>query len=273
MSVLTFIQNFFYCWVDGKIVNISENTVLYLYICAWLGAWFVCLDDNRTASERWLLRKLWKQKRWVFVAVTKQTLCCRLSLTEMKSCSSRQQQTAELKLRKLAGFKTARAICCSWFDRFRVMEKWNPAFILLWSWKTTDVLFLHVFSFTYSTIKILLKSIVQFVPAAKFQKLTLSVSSGRALMMSSVWSDQWPWTSTNGTSVRSSCFNDTQSTVLNGDQFGGVPLVLLLNFSVFLVMCLPATKTTSSNFCNIELTVNIFLALGPKCLLQTIERI
>ena len=32
-----------------------------------------------------------------------------------------------------------------------------------------------------------------------------------------------------------SCFNATQSTVLKGVQFGGVPVVLLLDFIMFLV--------------------------------------
>lgn len=53
--------------------------------------------------------------------------------------------------------------------------------------------------------------------------------------MSSVWSDQWPLASINNTPDSNSCYNNTHSTVFNGDQFGGVPLVLLLNFCVFLV--------------------------------------
>ncbi|CAG09064.1 unnamed protein product [Tetraodon nigroviridis] len=54
--------------------------------------------------------------------------------------------------------------------------------------------------------------------------------------MSSVWSEQWPLAPMNGTADSNSCFNGTQSTVLNGDQFGGVPLVLLLDFIVFVVL-------------------------------------
>ncbi|XP_061785779.1 CSC1-like protein 1 [Nerophis lumbriciformis] len=58
--------------------------------------------------------------------------------------------------------------------------------------------------------------------------------------MSSWWWDQWSL-SPNRT-LRSTgpddktCFNATQNTVLNGVSFGGVPVVLLLNFSVFLVL-------------------------------------
>lgn len=53
--------------------------------------------------------------------------------------------------------------------------------------------------------------------------------------MSSVLSDQWPLGAMNNTSDSNSCYNNSRSTVLNGDQFGGVPLVLLLNSSLFLV--------------------------------------
>ncbi|XP_056261070.1 CSC1-like protein 1 isoform X2 [Seriola aureovittata] len=54
--------------------------------------------------------------------------------------------------------------------------------------------------------------------------------------MSSLW-----WLGSNGTSPsgfldNSTCFSASQSTVLNADNFGGVPVVLLLDFSVFLVL-------------------------------------
>ncbi|XP_071335090.1 CSC1-like protein 1 isoform X2 [Trachinotus anak] len=46
------------------------------------------------------------------------------------------------------------------------------------------------------------------------------------------------WLITNASDFRdnSTCFSSTQSTVLNGGDFGGVPVVLLLDFSVFLVL-------------------------------------
>lgn len=53
--------------------------------------------------------------------------------------------------------------------------------------------------------------------------------------MSSVLSDQWPLAAINNTPDTNSCYNNSRSTVLNGDRFGGVPLVLLLNSSLFLV--------------------------------------
>ncbi|XP_029281648.1 CSC1-like protein 1 [Cottoperca gobio] len=57
--------------------------------------------------------------------------------------------------------------------------------------------------------------------------------------MSSPWWEQWPLLASNGTSPfadNKSCFSATQSTVLKGVGFGGVPVVLLLDFSVFLVL-------------------------------------
>lgn len=58
-------------------------------------------------------------------------------------------------------------------------------------------------------------------------------------MSSSLW-EQWPLLVTNGSgrnfSDNSSCYSPKQSTVLTGLDFGGVPLVLLLNFCVFLVL-------------------------------------
>ncbi|XP_050927888.1 LOW QUALITY PROTEIN: CSC1-like protein 1 [Lates calcarifer] len=54
--------------------------------------------------------------------------------------------------------------------------------------------------------------------------------------MSSLW-----WLLSNNTSPsgfldNTTCFSSTQATVLSGNQFGGVPVVLLLDFSVFLVL-------------------------------------
>ncbi|KAF7666558.1 hypothetical protein LDENG_00101530 [Lucifuga dentata] len=59
--------------------------------------------------------------------------------------------------------------------------------------------------------------------------------------MSSLWWKQWPLLVTNSSSASgyvdaSSCFNSTQSTVLIGNNFGGVPIVLLLDFCVFLIL-------------------------------------
>ncbi|XP_073348784.1 CSC1-like protein 1 [Pagrus major] len=58
--------------------------------------------------------------------------------------------------------------------------------------------------------------------------------------MSSTWWEQWPLAARNGSTPNSldnsSCFSSTQSTVLKGIQFGGVPVVLLLDFCVFLVL-------------------------------------
>ncbi|KAG5276933.1 hypothetical protein AALO_G00111550 [Alosa alosa] len=58
--------------------------------------------------------------------------------------------------------------------------------------------------------------------------------------MESGWT--WPWTEATGNSSvhvdNSTCFSATQSTVLMGNQFGGVPVVLLLDFIVFLVLLL-----------------------------------
>nr|XP_057913393.1 CSC1-like protein 1 [Doryrhamphus excisus] len=59
--------------------------------------------------------------------------------------------------------------------------------------------------------------------------------------MSSWWWDQWSLLAPNETRRSTgpddkTCFNGTQNTVLSGVSFGGVPVVLLLNFSVFLVL-------------------------------------
>uniref|UniRef100_A0A671WZR2 Transmembrane protein 63A n=1 Tax=Sparus aurata TaxID=8175 RepID=A0A671WZR2_SPAAU len=59
--------------------------------------------------------------------------------------------------------------------------------------------------------------------------------------MSSLWWEQWPLGVGNGSNPiplkdNSSCFSSTQSTVLKGVKFGGVPVVLLLDFCVFLVL-------------------------------------
>ncbi|KAK5880103.1 hypothetical protein CesoFtcFv8_023164 [Champsocephalus esox] len=56
--------------------------------------------------------------------------------------------------------------------------------------------------------------------------------------MSALW---WPLSDSNGTTPagfpdNGSCFSATQSTVLKGVGFGGVPIVLLLDFCVFLVL-------------------------------------
>ncbi|XP_068564939.1 CSC1-like protein 1 [Cebidichthys violaceus] len=61
--------------------------------------------------------------------------------------------------------------------------------------------------------------------------------------MSFPWLEQWPLLTTNGTTPsgfpdNKSCFSASsgQSSVLNGVRFGGVPIVLLLDFCVFLVL-------------------------------------
>ncbi|XP_061668823.1 CSC1-like protein 1 [Syngnathoides biaculeatus] len=59
--------------------------------------------------------------------------------------------------------------------------------------------------------------------------------------MCSWWWEQWSLMGPNstigsGSPNNKTCFNSNQNTVLNGVQFGGVPIVLLLNFSVFLVL-------------------------------------
>uniref|UniRef100_A0A3Q3MQ41 Transmembrane protein 63A n=1 Tax=Mastacembelus armatus TaxID=205130 RepID=A0A3Q3MQ41_9TELE len=59
--------------------------------------------------------------------------------------------------------------------------------------------------------------------------------------MSFPWWTQQPLLGTNGTSPsgfidNGSCFTATPSAILNGDNFGGVPEVLLLDFVVFLVL-------------------------------------
>uniref|UniRef100_G3PJ74 Transmembrane protein 63A n=1 Tax=Gasterosteus aculeatus aculeatus TaxID=481459 RepID=G3PJ74_GASAC len=56
--------------------------------------------------------------------------------------------------------------------------------------------------------------------------------------MSSLWWDQWPLLATNGSDLpdNSSCFSSTRSTVLKGIPFGGIPVVLMLDFCVFLVL-------------------------------------
>ncbi|XP_038582787.1 CSC1-like protein 1 [Micropterus salmoides] len=60
--------------------------------------------------------------------------------------------------------------------------------------------------------------------------------------MSSLWLEQWPLLGRNGISPsdftdNSSCYSATQSTVLNNVvYFGGVPVVLLLDFIVFLML-------------------------------------
>lgn len=55
-------------------------------------------------------------------------------------------------------------------------------------------------------------------------------------MASTLWG-QLSMSADNGTGLadNSSCFSATQSTVLKGVNFGGLPVVLLLDFIVFLV--------------------------------------
>ncbi|XP_074541864.1 CSC1-like protein 1 [Halichoeres trimaculatus] len=56
--------------------------------------------------------------------------------------------------------------------------------------------------------------------------------------MSSPWWEQWPLLASNGTAPpdNTSCLGPSQSTTFNTLNFGGVPIVLLLNFCVFLVL-------------------------------------
>ncbi|XP_068432909.1 CSC1-like protein 1 isoform X2 [Clinocottus analis] len=58
--------------------------------------------------------------------------------------------------------------------------------------------------------------------------------------MSSPWLEQWPLLASNSSNNsfpdNSSCFTSKQNTVLKGIGFGGVPVVLLLDFCVFLVL-------------------------------------
>ncbi|KAM9840204.1 CSC1-like protein 1 [Aulostomus maculatus] len=57
--------------------------------------------------------------------------------------------------------------------------------------------------------------------------------------MAPSWWMQWPFLATNGTPGfldNTTCYSSTQTTVLNGISFGGVHIVLLLNFCVFLVL-------------------------------------
>uniref|UniRef100_A0A8C2ZAJ2 Transmembrane protein 63A n=1 Tax=Cyclopterus lumpus TaxID=8103 RepID=A0A8C2ZAJ2_CYCLU len=70
--------------------------------------------------------------------------------------------------------------------------------------------------------------------------------------MSSPWQEQWPLLASNGSNHsgfpdNTSCFSSTQSTVLKGVGFGGVPIVLLINFCVFL-MLLIAFSVIRKNF-------------------------
>uniref|UniRef100_A0A3B4YTB4 Transmembrane protein 63B n=1 Tax=Stegastes partitus TaxID=144197 RepID=A0A3B4YTB4_9TELE len=58
--------------------------------------------------------------------------------------------------------------------------------------------------------------------------------------MSAPWWEEWPLLVNNGTTPgfwdNSTCYNPSQNTVLSGLEFGGVPVVLLLDFIVFLVL-------------------------------------
>ncbi|KAM7395564.1 hypothetical protein PAMA_007029 [Pampus argenteus] len=63
----------------------------------------------------------------------------------------------------------------------------------------------------------------------------------RHTVMSSLWWEQWPLLVSNGNSTpafpdNTSCFSSKESTVLKGVPFGGVPVVLLINFCFFLVL-------------------------------------
>lgn len=64
-------------------------------------------------------------------------------------------------------------------------------------------------------------------------------TAGSASAMSSVLWEQWPLMDRNGSSpanpIGAGCFNSSQSTVLIGTEFEGVPIVLLLDFIAFLV--------------------------------------
>ncbi|XP_051976867.1 CSC1-like protein 1 [Xyrauchen texanus] len=61
--------------------------------------------------------------------------------------------------------------------------------------------------------------------------------------MPSTWWGHLPLLVDNGTAYvdNSSCFSATQSTVLQGVEFGGIPLVLLLDFIFFLILLLAFT--------------------------------
>lgn len=64
-------------------------------------------------------------------------------------------------------------------------------------------------------------------------------TAGSASGMSSVLWEQWPLMDRNVSSpanpIGVGCFNSSQSTVLIGTEFEGVPIVLLLDFIAFLV--------------------------------------
>lgn len=63
------------------------------------------------------------------------------------------------------------------------------------------------------------------------------VAAGATWVMSSIW---WPFLGANSSSSPNlsevGCFNSSQNTVLIGSEFEGVPIVLLLNFSAFLIL-------------------------------------
>lgn len=67
---------------------------------------------------------------------------------------------------------------------------------------------------------------------------------GSSSVMSSPWWEQWPLLASNGTAPpdNTSCLGPSQSTTFNTLNFGGVPVVLLLNFSVFLVCFCPSKQ-------------------------------
>lgn len=68
---------------------------------------------------------------------------------------------------------------------------------------------------------------------SKFKVLSFLFSG---LQMASMWWGHFPLLEENVTEhADNSCFSAGQSTVLKGVRFGGVPIVLLLNFIFFVV--------------------------------------
>ncbi|XP_028857924.1 CSC1-like protein 1 isoform X2 [Denticeps clupeoides] len=77
---------------------------------------------------------------------------------------------------------------------------------------------------------------VQFIPHLTEEK-AISVPTGGSSMASEWW-EQVPWLGgrSNVSGDNTTCFSSSQSTVLRGVRFGGVPVVLLLDFIFFLVL-------------------------------------
>uniref|UniRef100_A0A673NLW2 CSC1-like protein 1 n=1 Tax=Sinocyclocheilus rhinocerous TaxID=307959 RepID=A0A673NLW2_9TELE len=86
------------------------------------------------------------------------------------------------------------------------------------------------------------KTIVKqiFSRAAKVKLCSLYLF---VLQMASAWWERLSVSVNNGTAHvdNSSCFSATQSTVLKGVNFGGVPIVLLIDFSLFVVLLIVFT--------------------------------